>query len=452
MYFANGWAHDLDSSEPMTSHKSTDAAHRYGWAMIHPLLPYRIILWLCSPLLLGYTLWRAARDGGTLYLKQRLALQMPALNGPLWIHCASVGEVGAALPLLKALRARHPNVPLLITTNTPTGRAVLLKHMEQQAAHAFLPLDLNVCVTRFMESMRPRCAMIIETEIWPNLYQQCAAREVSLILINARLSDRTLNAPAPIRRAYRHSLGEVTAILARSHADADKFRRLGAPPERIETLGNIKFARPFDDAGMAAKELVGRPYWLAASTHQDEELRVAHIWRRLPDTRQLLVIAPRHPERRVAILRQLKPLGMEIAVRSRGDSVTAATRIYLADTLGELNALMSRATLVLMGGSLIPRGGHNILEPAWLGKPILVGRHMDNFADEVRSLLEAEAIMMAQDDRELKLALERLLADDELRAALGSRAAAFMANRADIAQVYLERLEPLCGLPPYAVG
>jgi 3-deoxy-D-manno-octulosonic-acid transferase len=160
----------------------------------------------------------------------------------------------------------------------------------------------------------------------------------------------------------------------------------------------------------------------------------------------LLVIAPRHPERRAAILRQLKPLGMEIAVRSRGDIITAATRIYLADTLGELAALMTHATLVLMCGSLIPRGGHNILEPARLGKPILVGRHMDNFVDETRGLLAAEAIMMARNDGELRLALERLLADGELRAALGSRAAAFMAKHADVAQIYLERLEPLCGL------
>jgi 3-deoxy-D-manno-octulosonic-acid transferase len=433
-------------ADEMSSHKSTDAARWSRWAVVHPLLPYRLVLWLTAPLLVGYTLWRAARDRDVLYVKQRLGLHMPAVNESLWMHCASVGEVSAALPLLKALRARHPHVPLVITTNTPTGRAVLLNHMERDAIHTYLPLDFSACVARFIDSTRPRCAMIVETELWPNLYQQCVTRDLSLILINARLSDRTLKAPALIRRAYRHTLSGVAAILARSGADADKFRCLGAPPERVETLGNIKFARPFDCSARPEKDLVGRPYWLAASTHADEELRIAQIWRRLPDTRQLLVIAPRHPERRAAILRQLKPLGMEIAVRSRGDIITAATRIYLADTLGELEALMTHATLVLMCGSLIPRGGHNILEPARLGKPILVGRHMDNFVDETRGLLAAEAIMMARNDGELRLALERLLADGELRAALGSRAAAFMAKHADVAQIYLERLEPLCGL------
>src|SRR5918999_1008973 len=137
--------------------------------MIRALTSYRAVLRLASPLLIGYTLWRAARDGGALYLKQRLGFQIPVLNTPLWVHCASVGEVNAVLPLLKAIRDRHPNVPLAVTTNTPTGRAVLLSQMDRHVTHAFLPLDFNASVARFIERLRPRCAVVMETELWPNL-------------------------------------------------------------------------------------------------------------------------------------------------------------------------------------------------------------------------------------------------------------------------------------------
>jgi 3-deoxy-D-manno-octulosonic-acid transferase len=414
--------------------------------MNHPLLAYRAVLWLASPLWLVYTLWRAARDGGTTYLRQRLGLDTPQLDAPLWAHCASVGEVNTMLPLLKALAHDHPQVPLLITTNTPTGREVLRKQMGDRVTHSFLPLDFGVCVKRFLETARPRCAIMVETELWPNLYEQCAARGMSLIMVNARLSARTLGAPAAIRGAYRHALAQVSAVLARSELDAVKFRQLGAPSERVQSLGSLKFARPFEGDIGPQENLIGRPYWLAASTHDDEELRIARIWQRLYDTGQVLVIAPRHPERRIAILRQLRPLGMEISVRSRNEPITPTTRIYLADTLGELITLMAHARLVFMGGSMVPRGGHNMLEPARLGRAVLIGPHVDNFEFETRSLLAAEAIMMARDDRELGFALERLLNDAELRATLGRRAAAFMAARADIGQIYLKRLEALCGL------
>ncbi len=414
--------------------------------MNRELLPYRAALWLASPLLIGYTLWRAARDGGTDYLRQRLGFEAPLMHAPLWAHCASVGEVKAVLPLLKAIRTRHPEIPLVVTTNTPAGREVLLDRMGGDVSHTYLPLDFAPCVARFLKRVQPRCAVVMETELWPNLYAHCAAQGVALVMINARLSERTLQAPAPMRRAYRHALSNVVAILAKSEKDADRFLRLGAVRERVETLGNIKFARPVENNPSAPADLVGRPYWLAASTHHDEELRIARIWQRLPHAGQVLVIAPRHPERRQAILKQLMPLGMETAVRSRGDALTSDTQIYLADTLGELHALIAHASLVFMGGSLIPRGGHNLLEPARLGKAILVGPHMDNFADETQSLLAAEAISMVRNDRELGYALERLQADAELRAALGRRAADFMSRQADVAQVYLERLEAVCRL------
>ncbi|MGH8500902.1 MAG: 3-deoxy-D-manno-octulosonic acid transferase [Gammaproteobacteria bacterium] len=414
--------------------------------MSNELLPYRVALCVSSPLLIGYTLWRAARDGGTDYLWQRLGGNTPAVAAPVWMHCASVGEVNAALPVLKALRARHPQAPLLVTTNTPTGRAVALKEMGADITHAYLPLDFNFSMARFLSRLRPRCLVVMETELWPNLYQLCATLDIPLILINARLSQRTLKAPSALRRAYRHALGQVRAILARSDWDAGKFQELGAPAGRVTTVGNIKFAAPGQTDALRLDDLVGRPYWLAASTHHQEELHLARIWRRLPATPELLVIAPRHPERRHAILKQLAPLGFEIAVRSRGDAVTSTTRIYLADTLGEMPALMTHAAFVFIGGSLIPHGGHNILEPARLAKAVLVGRHMDNFAEETQSLLSAEALLMAQDDRELGFALERLLVDAELRAALGERAAAFMRRHEHVLPAYLERLEPLCGL------
>ena len=410
-------------------------------------LRYRALLAALALPMLGYTLWRALRDGGWRYLWQRLGFGLPRLQRPIWLHCASVGEVNAALPLLDGLLARYPDAPLLVTSNTPTGAAVLARRCGERVRHAYLPLDFRFAARRFLRHCRPRCGLIVETELWANLYRAAAERGVPLAIVNGRLSARTLDAGGLLRPllrpALRSCLRNVDRVLARGAADAAGFRQLGAPDERVRVLGNLKFAAAAQPLA-ATPRPIERRYWLAASTHDDEELQLARIRRELGRD-ELLVIAPRHPERREAILRQLAPLGLDVAVRSRGEPIAADTQLYLADTLGELAGFIAHAELVFMGGSLIPRGGQNLLEPARAGVAIICGPHMENFADELARLRAADALRQVADAAALARLLDELLDDAAQRARLGAAAQALVRREAGVGRAYLEALQPLLG-------
>jgi 3-deoxy-D-manno-octulosonic-acid transferase len=407
------------------------------------LLAYRGLLALLSPLIMAYALYRAIRDGGRDYLAQRLGYRLPKLQRPVWIHCASVGEVNAAAPLLQLILERYPNMPLLVTTNTPTGRDVLHKRLGRRSSHVFMPLDFKRAVKRFIEHLHPRAALFFETELWPNTFDFCAHRSIPLVIVNGRLSDRTLKAPAWLHRLYRHGLRQTRAILARSETDSKRFISLGARPGQVFTIGNIKFAQPPDCFSESSANPVGRSYWLAASTHRDEEFRLARIWKAQRRHENLLVIAPRHPERRNDILKALAPLHLNVALRSRNDPVTLSTQIYLADTLGEMPVFMRFADFVFMGGSLIAHGGQNIIEPARLGKAVIVGPYMSNFVDETRLLLANQGLLRVQDDKELGDTISKLMSNKSCALVVGKNAKKVIKLHADMAQRYFAHLQAL---------
>jgi len=403
---------------------------------------YRLILAVTAPLVMGYTASRAIRDGGWRYLRERNGLYIgDGPRAPIWLHCASVGEVSAAAPLLQ--RWESLGRSLLVTTATPTG-AAQLKRRFPTISHAYLPMDYPGAVRRFLKKYRPRCALIVETEIWPHLYRACADTGIPLLIINGRLSPKTLAAPRWLRRAYQHALAGVTAILARADEDAVRFVELGADPARVEILGNLKFAAASQPMNPGESPL-SRPYLLAASTREGEERLLAECWQKMrPDKSALLVIAPRHPERRDTIVRELA--GWQLALRSRGDAVTDATQIYLVDTLGELPRFMAAARLVFMGGSLVPKGGHNLLEPAGLGVPIVVGPHMDNFQAEFELLANAGAIEQVCDVSVLDKVLCRLWQDESARQRMSEAARAVLAEQSGVLDAYEQRLNELIGL------
>ena len=410
------------------------------------LLGYRVILYLLAPALLAFNAWQAVRGADPRLFWQRLGLFLPRReDAPLWLHAASVGELMAARPLIAALRQRHPQVPLLVTTFTPTAARLAAERLPSGVQHLYLPLDWPGATRRFLRAVRPRAALIMETELWPNLFARLGQEAVTLLIVNARLSARTLETRSWIRHLYAISLKEVSAILARSESDAAAYIRLGAAPERVQTLGNIKYATLPGGRSVTPIDL-GRPYLLAASTHEDEERRLAAIWRELQHGDHLLVIAPRHPRRRGAILQQLRPLARETAVRSRADALTDTTGIYLVDTLGELEAFMAGAALVFMGGSLVPRGGHNILEPARLGKPILFGPYMDNFREERDLLLAERAALQVNSTDELRTMLQRALSGEATIAQLGRNAQRVMERQGEVLGRYLEVIAHYCDL------
>lgn len=402
-----------------------------------PPVAYRLAnLALALPLAIHARI-RAARDGGPDYRSQRLGRELSRLpRGAIWIHAASVGEVATAIPLLERLAAERPE-PVVLSTNTPTGRTVAAQRAPAETTICYLPIDRPHPVRRFVRQLRPRIALIMETELWPWLYAHLDHAAIPIIIVNGRLSPKTRNAPRWLRPAHAFCLERCRLILARSEDDAIAFRALGGPRNRTRAIGNLKYA------AIATPETAidpGRPFVLAASTHDDEEAQLARAWRAGSPREHLLVIAPRHPERGDAIERALLAEGFAVARRSRGEAVTADTGVYLADTMGELTALMAGAEVVIMGGSFIPHGGQNLLEPARMGRATVIGPHMDNFREEAESLEAAAGVIRAPDAAAAVAVCSRLLADPGQRRQLGERGRAAVTTGTDIVERYLEAI------------
>jgi len=405
---------------------------------------YTLLLWIFSLPIRLYTLWQTLRQGDLAFLLERLGLGRNKLKkGGIWIHAASVGEVNAVIPLIKALAASYPQQHITITTTTPTGGMSARRQLSEGMTHHYLPIDWSSAVHRFITRLQPDCALIMETELWPNLFTQCHKTNIPLIIINARLSHRTLNSKPWLLKLYAQMLENVRAVLARSEADRDSFIRLGAPPGKTQHIGNIKFA--FSSADHPEPMALGRHYILAASTHDDEEIRLVKKWLSLEEHHgRILVIAPRHPKRLPSILKQLEPMDNHIAVRSRGDDISLQTQIYLADTFGELPAFIAGADFVFMGGSLAPIGGHNIMEVAQHGKAVVFGPHMDNFSDDARLFLENNAARQVNTDTELAQCLQSLMDEPQLASQMGEQGKQLMEHHSDILNRYMDEIKRLC--------
>jgi 3-deoxy-D-manno-octulosonic-acid transferase len=409
------------------------------------LLRYRLLLRLLAPLILIFNAWQAARAGEIRLFRHRLGVCLPRRDDqPLWLHAASVGELIAAQPLIAALRKNFPEVAVVVTTVTATGAQLAQQRLPAEVQHFYLPMDWPGATKRFLRAIKPRAALIMETELWPNLFLNISRQNIPLLIVNGRLSHRSRDAGGWVKLLYAIALKNVDAILARSQDDADAYIQLGAAADKVHMLGNIKFAG--DDSKQITAIDLGRPYVLAASTHDDEEQQLAQLWQQMAaDTQgRLLVIAPRHPQRRDEILKQLST--HKVAVRSRNETITADTQIYLADTLGELESFMAGADCLFMGGSLIPHGGHNILEPARLGKPIVFGPHMSNFSEETHLLLYAGGAKQIQTPQELSDVLSDWLARPGAAAEFGQNAAQLLSQQDSVLDDYLQAISDICRL------
>lgn len=408
------------------------------------LTRYTLLLRVLALPIVLYTLWQSMREGGWRYLRERLGqYRNGKQQNPIWLHAASVGEVNAALPLIDSLLEHHPGTPLLLTTSTPSGAKVAAKKLPSVVQHAFFPIDWPGAVRRFIRRYQPRCALVMETELWPNLYHRCHRENIPLLIVNGRLSPRTKKVRPWLRRLYTLCLQQVTAVLARSEQDRICFITLGADRERCETIGNIKFAAAPRTQGIEAIALK-RPYLLAASTREGEEQLVVEAWRKSDDKDHLLVIVPRHPKRLSQILEDLK--GEKISIRSRGEALTDSTTVYLADTFGELPGFIAGADVVFMGGSLVPKGGQNLLEAAALGRAPLFGPHMDNFLVEADVLLNEGGAIQVENEAQLAEAISRLLNDSFQREEMGRKAREAVDRRRDMAERYHQALDRYCDL------
>ena len=407
---------------------------------------YRLAMPLLSIPMVLLTLWMAFKSRDRQYLLQRLGLALPKSNPHgVWVHAASVGEVNAVLPLIERIRQDFPDLPINLSTATPTGGQVARNKLPAGCAQFFLPLDWNWTSLSLIKRLQPAGLLIMETELWPNLYWNFYRRNIPFVIINGRLSARTLNNRFYwISRLYLFIIQFTRFILARSELDAQRFERLGANPELIKVMGNIKFAASGET--QASPIELGRPYILAASTRDDEEWRIVAAWQASEARQTLLVIVPRHPNRLDKILPQLDLQAGHLAIRSRGETVTAATRIYIADTFGELTSFIAGAEFVIMGGSFVPRGGQNILECAKQSKAVVFGPHMTNFMDEAELFLAHQACMQAGDTKELTKLINLLSGDREKSRQMGRNGIALTRRYGHIIDDYMQELKTLC--PP----
>ena len=372
---------------------------------------YTLLFHVALPLILLRLAWRAWRAPAyARRVGERFALGLAPLQPDgIWLHAVSVGESIAAAPLVRELLARYPQLPITITCMTPTGseRIRALFPAEQYAGriqHCYLPYDLPWTAARFLRQLRPRLAVIMETELWPNFIAACERRAIPVVLANARLSERSARGYARFARLTAPMLARLQLIAVQSAAEAQRFLQLGARPEAVQVTGSIKFDLQVDAQLLARATACradwgARPVWIAASTHagEDEIALAAHrqLLARWPQA--LLILVPRHPERFSSVYELCQRQGFATCRRSAGAQPQATDALLLGDTMGELLFLYALADVALVGGSLVANGGHNLLEPAALGKPVLSGPHLFNFQEISSQLREAGALREVQD-------------------------------------------------------
>lgn len=413
---------------------------------------YSVLVYCAAPLAFAQVLWRGLRDRS---YRQALGERFgwgPALSAApsLWLHAVSLGEMTAAAPLVRALQSRYPQSPLLLTTATPTGRARARELFGAAVEVRFLPYDTPGAVARFLDRARPRLAILMETELWPNLFRECERRRVPVVLASARLSARSVARYRRFGGLFRGIFSATALIAAQTREDAERFVAIGAPRERVHVAGNVKFDLQVSHEGTArAGELRAslggaRPVWIAGSTHAGEEQQVlaAHQRLQIDQPNALLLLVPRHPDRFEAVADSLSRAAVCFTRRSTGVEPGGATQVVLVDTVGELGALYAAGDVAFVGGSLVPIGGHNLLEPAALGLPVLTGPSYFASNDIARLLIAQGAALEVADARELAAALARLLGDPAERQRMGAIGRRIVeSNRGSVARL-LDLIEP----------
>ena len=385
---------------------------------------YSAVLYVLTPVTVYHLIWRGFRfrEYFQRWDERYASYAHPAPPVDVWLHAVSVGEVNAAVPVVEALRRAHPQLRWLVTTITPTGSERVRALWGDDIQHVYAPYDLPGAVGRFLGHYQPRLALVMETELWPNLLFGCSDRGIPAYLLNARLSVRSLRGYSVLAPLIARVVRTIKRIGAQSVNDGKRFVALGASPAAIVETGNLKFdiATPEGLAEFTeefARHAGTRPVWIAASTHEDEEAAVVATHRRLrerwPDL--LLLWAPRHPERFPRVVEQAQAAGWKVATRRKSQWPGADDAVFVIDTLGELMSFYACAQVAFVGGSLQPVGGHNLLEPAAVGTAMVTGPHLHNFTDISRRLKEAGALLVVADAESLAEAVADLLQDAALR-------------------------------------
>lgn len=417
---------------------------------------YSALLYLLLPALLLRLLWRSRRAPAYRERwRERLGFygQAPA-SADIWVHAVSVGEVQAAQPMIRHLLQGDPRTRVLVTTTTPTGARRLHELFADRGrvGHLYCPFDLTPVVRRFLDRVAPRLVIVMETEIWPNLLAECDGRALPVLLVNARLSQRSARGYRRVQPLAAESMRRFRLIAAQTQADAERFIALGVEAERVAVTGSIKFDLQLPASLTDRAEVMrrgwgcNRPVWVAASTHEGEEepLLQAHAQLRARLPAALLVLVPRHPDRFERVAGLIQRRGLPFARRSLGQACDAQTSVYLGDTMGELVSFIAAADAAFVGGSLVPTGGHNLLEAAAVGVPVIVGPHVFNFVEVTRLLLEHQAAVQVQSAEELAQCLQLWLTDAAERARIGENGRKAVETNRGALERLIGLIDPYC--------
>ncbi len=414
-------------------------------------LIYSILFTLLLPLVLLRLYWRGVKapEYRRRWLERLAVYDKPYPRKVIWFHAVSVGEAEAVFPLIKAMQLQHTGERFLVTTTTPTGSARVKAVLGESVEHVYLPYDLPPVVARFVHVFQPKLAVVMEKEIWPNLFAQCREKAIPLLIINARLSATSAKAYRKIPALAVPALRSVTAIATQTREDCERFIEIGAPAEKTTVMGNIKFdvaigEEVIDQGRLLKRKLFpGRFVWIVASTHKGEEEIFMDVYRHIkvdiPEL--LLMIVPRHPERFESVRRLAEENQLKTIMRTGEAFCTTETDLYLADTMGELKMLYAAADVCFVGGSMVPVGGHNILEPLAVGLPVMFGPHMINFKEIAENVLQKKAALQCLGKGEIVEAVRRLYNDDEYRQAFSARGLEFLKVNQGATQRIAEMLQ-----------
>jgi 3-deoxy-D-manno-octulosonic-acid transferase len=363
------------------------------------------------------------------WLERLGAFTAPIQKGGIWIHTVSVGEFMAALPFIKELRKQYPEVLITVTTTTPTGSERVVSLLGTLVFHVYLPYDFSFGIKSFLHKIQPKICIILETELWLNLLTCCHHKSIPVCIINGRLSPHSFKRYMLVRYLVKDMLNKITQVMAQSDLDGDRFLQLGLAKEKLSVPGNIKYDISVPEQqvmlGRELKKSWGtRLVWIAASTHDGEEKQILDVFsmvkQQIPG--MLLVLVPRHPERFNAVAELIKSYTFTLARRSIQQECSAVTDVFLVDTMGELGIFYQTADVAFVGGSLVPIGGHNMLEPAAAGVPIISGPYLHNFTEISQKMLAANAMVVVNNTKEFAEVLLSWLQSSEIRQSMGTNA------------------------------
>lgn len=414
---------------------------------------YSMLFYLAVPLVVLRALYKTRKNKHYMdRFKERFGyIEQDIVPGGIWLHAVSVGEVIASVPLMKQIQKQYPDCPITVTTMTPTGAAQVKAAYDHSVAHIYVPYDLPCAIKKFLDKIKPSLVLIMETEIWPNFLYYCHQRKVPVLLANARLSEKSAKGYARIGSLTRDMLRQLSVIAVQTAEEAKRFIDIGAQPSQIAVTGSIKFditipASIYEKANVFRERFGShRLVWVAASTHEGEEEKILTVFSTLRATfpSLLLVLVPRHPERFSKVAALCKKQGFNVLLRSSDLPCTAETDVVLGDSMGELCAYYAASDVAFVGGSLVPVGGHNLLEPAALGIPTVTGEHVFNFTEITRLLTVAGGAVKVDSLDALANTLREWLSDASKRSFVGQQALAVVQqNRGALAQ-HLQLVEKL---------